>query len=75
MSGRLAAALGDFRAGHDEAAFYKLCEAADMPDICSDLFQTSTKENPIDKENTDAYYLSNNAQAISMEVLHPAPGS
>jgi hypothetical protein len=46
-----------------------------MPDICSDLFQTSTKENPIDKENTDAYYLSNNAQAISMEVLHPAPGS
>uniref|UniRef100_A0ACD6A9W3 Uncharacterized protein n=1 Tax=Avena sativa TaxID=4498 RepID=A0ACD6A9W3_AVESA len=76
MSDRLAAALHEFRAGHDDAASEKLREAADLPDNCDILpFQGSAKKNPISKEDDDAYYLAHIAHAISMEVLHPGPNS
>jgi pectinesterase inhibitor-like protein len=76
MSGKLAAALEDFRAGHNDAASHMLREASDMPDNCDILlFEGSAKKNPMYNENVDAYYLSHNAHAISMEVLHPPPRS
>jgi hypothetical protein len=53
-----------------------LREASDMPDNCGiHLFEGSAKKSPMYKENIDAYYLCNNAHAISMEVLHAAPRS
>ena len=76
MNDTLAAALQDFRAGHVDAASSKLRDASDRPQNCDILlFQGSAKKNPMSKEDRDAYYLSNIAYAISMEVLHPAPSS
>ncbi|CAM0877517.1 unnamed protein product [Alopecurus aequalis] len=76
MNDMLAAALHEFRAGHDDAASAKLSDASDMPSECDILlFQGSAKKNPMSKEDDDAYQLSNIAYAISMEVLHPGRSS